>query len=249
MIKCTLITNVSWDRNLKSFIEACNKLKRGLCLKDIAKELLGTAVKPYQKMRKNKKEIEFQRFLFGLDVNYTWTEQLLEDSIIEYLKKCRVPDPHNKLGLIKVHIQNVGQGVVTRRRIEDVIGYTLSPIDCVSESAFADEEIKKTLELLEEKKSKCRIESDYPDKGSIFRDMTLGLKNAGDVIKFAISKNSGTDSNTLEFIEIIDSDIEKAHQDAESIASLEVELWTCKKKYNQRLTSIEKTAKIFDIKL
>ena len=79
--------------------------------------------------------------------------------------------------------------------------------------------------------------------------MTLGLKNAGDVIKFAISKNSGTDTNTHEFIEIIDSDIEKAHQDAESIASLEVELWTCKKKYNQRLTSIEKTAKIFDIKL
>ncbi|OPX80445.1 MAG: hypothetical protein A4E45_00065 [Methanosaeta sp. PtaB.Bin039] len=248
-IGCILVTNASWDRNLKMFIESCNDLKRGLTLSEIERNMPKTAIKSYQKMRKGKEKDIFQRLLFGLDVNYSWTESMLRDGIINYMQKCQIPEPNKKLGLIKNYILEVGQGLITRRKIEDIIECQLKPISTSSIRAPVEGDVKRSLELLAEKRSRLDLRSEYPDSESVYRDMTMGLRDAGDVIKSGILSKGGTSSITSEYANIVDSDVEKAHENAQSIARLKKELWIQQKEFEQRLTSIERIANEFEYSL
>ena len=245
-LKSTLITNISWDHDLKTFIEACKKLReRGITPNEFEKSVT-TIKSKYDSIKKGKDPEEFRRFLFGLNVLQPFTCSQIEQEIISYLKSCGIIEARSKIRQMLQLIVEKGQGVITRRQIEDIAEKPLFPISTTkSETTFPPADIKKVLTTLKVAKESFGTSSEMPDKERRFREIVHPAESASRILTPFLSDNSGnitSSSDRQEFKEIISSDIQKAREDAENIADLEVKLWTSKKRYTQRIESLEKVA-------
>lgn len=253
-IYCTLVTNVSWDKTLKKFMDVCKKLReRGSSLVEIERSM-NVIKRQYDSMKSGKDNEEFRRFLWGQKTIHTFPSNHIKEKLLSYISSCGISEPNSKLAVIIDHISGVGQGVITRRQIEDLIDKDLVPIKDISDKPiYTTQQIDSILSDFEISKSKYGAEDELPDEERKYRSMTVPVERAS---KFAlhqfdelIGTSNSSYSELKEAREIIVSDSQKAKEEAETIAQLEGETWIHKKRYAQRITSIQKTARDFGIKL
>ena len=253
-IYCTLVTNIAWDRTLKKFMDEHKRMReRGLTLTEFERSMK-TVDRTYHSMKGNKPDDQFRRFLWGLNMIYTFTPEHVRERISSYMSSCGVSEPRSKLVRIIDHISEVGQGIITRRQIEDIVNNKLAPIrDTSDRPIYSEAQISKIFSELKIAKSKYETEEEFPDVEGIYRDMTRPVGKASEVIVHLLEEKDRTSDFSSQEIQdasdIIRSDTEKAREDAQTIASLKTNLWTHEKRYTQRITSMQKTAKDFGIKL
>ena len=245
-IKCTLITSVAWEHDLKVFIEACKMLRnRGFSLHEFEK-LITTIKSKYDSIKKGRDPEEFRRFLFGLDIRQPFTCKQIELEIISYLKSCGIIEVRSKIRQMLQLIVENDQGVITRRQIEDISGKALSPItDSKCEPLFTVRDVNTILGTLKTAKEKYGTSCEMPDKEKLFRDIIRPAESASKVLMSCLSKDAGNitvSPDRDEFKEVLISDVQKVREDADTIANLEVQLWTSRTRYTQRIESIKKIA-------
>ncbi len=253
-IFCTLVTNVAWDNKLKKFMDGCRLMhERGFTLTDFERHMK-IADRIYHSMKGSKPNEQFWRYLWGMKMLPMFPSDHVKDKIINYMTSCGVSEPRSKLALIINHISEVGQGRITRRQIEDILGSNLTPIEEKSDKhIYTDAQIKKILSTLEAAKSKYATEKETPDQESIYRAMASPVERTSELLIYKLGEKSRTsDYSSLELQEaheIILSDTKKAKEEAQTVASLKSELWLHEMKYGQRISSMKKTAKDFGINL
>lgn len=251
-IYCTLVTNVAWDNKLKKFMDGCRLVReRGYTLNNF-RSYMKIAERQYNLMKGNKPNEQFWRFLWGLKMLHTFPPEHVKDKIINYMISCGISEPRSKLAQVINYISELGQGRITRRQIENIAG-NLTPIKEVSDNPiYSEVQINKILSELKIAKSNYETKEEIPDQERIFRDLTSPVEKASKLIIHRLEEKSRTSDTSPEFQEareIIISDAEKAREEAQTIASLRSELWIHEKKYTQRISSMQQTAKDFGIGL
>ena len=247
-IYCTLITNVAWSLDLKKFTNACANLReRGLMINQFEHS---TLKRKFDSMKRGKDAEQFRKFLWGLKMIHTFPPDHVKDKIIDYMASCGASEPRSKLGQVIYHISEIGQGRITRRQIEDIVGNDLIKIEESSDNhSYSQAQVGEILTNLETAKSKYGTEEEFPDKERIYRDMTYPVDQASNVIQYQLEeKGRASDfpsEETQEAYEITLSDAEKAREEAQTIASQRVELWLHETRYTQRISSMQKNCKRF----
>jgi hypothetical protein len=248
-IYCTLITNVTRSTDLETFMILCEKLRtRGYSLNRF--ENSKTINRKYNVLKKEKDPNLLYRFLWGLRMNDTFSEDYIRLKIISYLNSCKVREPKQRLKLVISHISETGQGPITRNRIADIIGSDLNPIKATSSKKYEDKELYDILFNLNTTKQKYYPDSTYPDVDATYRDMTIPVeKTANMLLSFLDGDKSLSiaDDEKVIIRETINTDLLKAKEEAQTCADFEEKKWLHKKKYTQRLDSLFKTAKEFGI--
>lgn len=252
-IYCTLFTNVAWHDTLRDFAICCEKQlhDRGMPFSQFESSI--PKRKSYETIKLGKDEDEFKRFLWGFKVISSFTLEHVKDKIIAYMKSCEIRDPQTAIAVIEAHIDKIGQGPITRRQIEELIGHNLTPTkSTTNESIYTDSDIVKILSDLDETKSKYVPESDYPDKEALLRDMTQPVKKVSKALNYHLSEKSNAPDYSSEEItearEITISDEKKALDKAREFVDLQSKLWACGMDFGSSLTSMKKTANRFGIK-
>ena len=253
-IYCTLITNVSWDSKLKTFVNACEKLyDRGLTLNEF-EQSIRVIRRQYDSLKSGKDNDELRRFLWGQKTIPTFPYNHVKERILNYISSCGISKPKSKLAKIINYISEVGQGVITRRQIENLIEYDLVPIkDASYKPIYTTPQIDKILSDLETSKSEYGTEDEFPDEDEKYRYMTVPVEKASKFFLNKLDDQIGTINSSYEELnearEIIESDTQKVKEEAKKIANLEHETWIRKKRYTQGITSMQKTANKFGIEL
>lgn len=251
-IYCTLIINVAWSLDLKQFTNACANLReRGLMISQFEHS---TLKRKFDSMKRGKDAEQFRKFLWGLKMIHTFPPDHVRDKIIDYMASCGVSEPRSKLGQVIYHISEIGQGRITRRQIEGIVGNDLIKIEESSDNhSYSQTQIGEILTNLETAKSKYGTEEEFPDEERIYRDMTYPVDQASKVIQYQLEeKGRASDfpsEETQEAYEITLSDTEKAREEAQTIASQRLELWVHETRYTQRISSMQKTANDFGINI
>lgn len=249
-IYCTLITSVALSLDLKTFMDLCEKLRdRGYSIDSFHSN--PTVKRQFDAMKTDRDEKILQRFLWGAKVIPSFTYEHIEHLIISYLNGCNVREPRKKLALVKDYISEKRQGVITRNRIIDIVESELIPIKETSSSTYNEDEVKRTLAILNTTKSKYSPVGEYPDIDAIYRDMTQTVERAAEGLLSYLDASDNTVTSTAyiaeEIREIIVADKDKAKEEAQICAELENQLWTHRKKYEQRTNSMMQTARDFGI--
>lgn len=251
-IYCTLITSVAWDLKLKMLMNACINLReRGLTLSQIEP----TALKrQFDSMKRGKDIEQFGRFLWGLGMIHTFPPDHVKGKIIDYMTSCGVSEPRSKLEQVISHISEIGQGRITRRQIEGIVGNNLIKIEESSDNhSYSQIQIGEILTNLEAAKSKYGTKEEVPDEGGLCRNMAYPVDQASKVIQYQLEEKGRTSDFPSEEIqeayEITLSDAEKAREEAHTIASIRWELWSHETRYTQRISSMQKTANAFGINI
>jgi hypothetical protein len=248
---CTLYTSVTWNKDLKIFMESCkNYREKGITIDEL-NHSMKIIDRQYRAMKGGKDHRAFNRWLWGARIVHTFPPEHIKDKIVGYLKSCGIPEPRQKLGLIMSHISEVSQGRITRRQIEEVISGELKPIEIgLEKPKYSDIEMNDILLKLKAAKFKYGAEGDIPDKERNAANMILPIKKGTNLIKNLLS-DKRTLGYSLEDIEeaneIIVSDAHKANEAAEKVAVLEFDLWLARKNYAQRISSIIEQANNFGI--
>lgn len=250
----TLFTNVSWDNTLKTFMRGGDKLRnRGSTLIEIEPSM-NNIKRLYNSMKSGKNQADFRQFLWGQKTRHTFPSSHIKEKILNYILSCGISESNSKLSIIINHISDVGQGVITRRQLEDLIGKDLVPIKDISDKPiYASQQIDKILSDLKKSKSTYGTEDELPDEEGEYRSMTVPVENASKFVLHQLDDQMITSNSSYpelkEASDIILSDSQKAKEEAETIAKLESETWIHRKRYTQRIASIQKTASDFGIEL
>ena len=248
-IYSTLFTSVTWDISLKKFCENCKKIRdSGFSALDFEKSIPHSDIRIYQSMRKNKDPDLYWRFLWGIDVTYGQSQELIERNIIDFLRQCDVKAPREKIAQIKEFISKKGQGTITKRQIEQLIDCDLNPREENQISFDYDTvQIGKLMSSLNEASSKFGYNGNIDDEVELFRERYFPVESvAKTLIKYCDFKKQN-DQVAFENIErasqIIISDQQGSFDEAKEIANLKVQLKSREKRYSDRIISIKKTAK------
>ncbi len=195
-IYCTLITNVSWDRTLKIFMRACIKLQeRGSSLSEFERSI--NVIKRQYDSIKSGNDDDFRRFLWGQKTIYTFPSNHVKEKILNYISSCGISEPNSKLAKIINHISEVGQGVITRRQIEDLLGKNLVPIKNSSDKPiYSASQIDRILTDLEISKSKYGAEDELPDDELKYRSMTVPVEKASKFVLHKLDEQVGTSNSS-----------------------------------------------------
>lgn len=251
-IRSILVTSVAWNDDLKLFMGLCEKIKtRGLTLDDLDRSPIKRRI---DSMKAGKDIARFRRFLWGLSMEHTFPPEHVKEIVLNHMDKCNVQEPRTKLALVKDHIVEKGQGVITRNEIIDIIGNHLIPIkEASNETHYSNQGISEILLGLETSKAFYGPEDEYPDEDVIYRDMTNYIDKAERVLSYKLGELDGSTDHSSEQIHtslnITRSDAEKAREEALKVAALERDLWAGKKRYAQKANSLLQTAKTFGIRL
>lgn len=248
----TLLTDVSYGHDLKIFMDLCEKARtRGYRLS--AFERNPVISRNYDLLKSGKDSDKLHLFLWGAKMVPSFTSEHIKHKIISFLKDCNVVEPQQKLALVKNYISEKGQGVITRNEIIGVIGSELIPIKETSSRSYGVADVKKLLINLKSVESKYSSQEEYPNTDNISRDMTRPVKHTADALLSFLNDNENSivsSTQTKEdFREVIITDRDKAKEEAQLCADLEMELWAHRKRYSQKLTSMAQTAKEFGIDL
>ncbi len=251
-IYCTLITNVAPDIKLKKFMDGCNHIHdKGLTLTEFESSIK-IASRMYLSMKRSKPNDQFLKFLWGLNFLSTVTIDYTKEKIVNYISSCGISQPRQKLALVMDRISEIGQGRITRRQIEEIIGNLTQIKQESDKSIYSEDRINKIKLNLETVKSEYGTEAETPDQESIFRDMTTPIEKASTFVMHQLKVKGSISDSFSEFqesYEIVLSDNQKAKEEAQIIAGLKSELWIHEKRYTQRISSIQKTARVFGIGL
>ena len=247
-VYCTLYTTTSWDSNLRHFIESCKKIKeRGFTLKEFersAKQYDRT----YRRIKANKDQELFWRFLWGLDVIDKFTLDHVEEKIVYFMKDCGVSEAWNKYRSIKDYISLKGQGRITRRQIEELIDNDLDPNQETVSVDYNQEQEKEIVIKLNNLKSQYS-NGDRPNEEKIFREIMGPIKKAELIIDSKLTRlersSDYASSDIEEKREIIESSIQKAKEEAQHIGRLQFELWTHQVKLGEKIETVEEIMKDF----
>jgi hypothetical protein len=248
---CTLYTSVSWNRDLKIFMDSCkNYRERGITVNELNRAMR-VIDRQYQAMKGSKDQREFNRWLWGVRIVHTFPPEHVKEKIIDYMKNCGIPEPRQKLGLVMDYISEVSQGRITRRQVEDIIGSELRTIEVgLEKNRYSEIEIKNALLSLNTARLKYGVDGDFPDKEKCIVDMISPIKRGTSIIKSLLDEKKFLYSSLNDYEDandIISSDAHKAKEAAEKVGNLETELWLAKKTYAQRINSIIEQASNFDI--
>ncbi|WP_292370474.1 hypothetical protein [Methanoregula sp. UBA64] len=252
LICCTLVTDIAQNHDLKVFGDAGKKIREsGWRLSDVEKST--QTIKHYfQSMRKGKKPEDFKRFLFGLKIIDKFTADQMQLEIANYLKDCGVSGPKSKIREMLQFIVEKDQGLITRTELENLAGKRLSRIITGELSAppSKNEISSALLSLSRIKQTYCETPSTFPDKDTMYRDLTTSVFTTTKVLEGVItnsSKFSVTQQDIDQYISITVSDRHHIEEESKKIVDLEEQLWISKTKFKQSLSSIEKTFSYFEI--
>lgn len=243
-IYCNLVSSVAYDRSLKIFMDRCIDLRqRGLALNDIERSM-GPILRGFQSMKRGRDLDQLGRFMWGLKMASNFPLEFVKEKILHYISKCGIPEPQLKLGLIINHISEVGQGRITRRQIEDMIGDLTLVESRLDKPIYTNTQINKYLKDLNKAKSSYGASKKIPDTEGIIRLMTSPIEKASKVLICSLeekSKISDPQGELLEACDIIKSDAQKAKEHAIAIAGLKRQLWMHQTEYIQRIKSMHTT--------
>jgi hypothetical protein len=253
-ILSTLVTNVPWDDTLRHFNQSCTTLRnRGISYAQFENSLKRHE-RVYKSMVGTRKNEDLRRFFWGFGVKDSLTLDYVKDKILEYMNKCNVRDPKAELAKIMQFISEKGQGRITRRKIEDIIGKSLTPIDkCIEKSSYSMSDIRKSFYDLDTLKTTYGTTEEFFDKDDLIWKMTLPAIRTFKRINFHLDNLNETSDFSSEEVDearqIFSSNLDKINSEATEIASLTEDLLVHKSRYKNVIVSMQRTAADFGIEL
>lgn len=242
-IYSVLFTNVANSSDIQFLIEVCREIRlKGINLDDFERKIqTKTKLRKYYFKFKNEKDFkDLYRFLWGLDINYSITEEFLQKQIEHVLYKNGIEITEKTLFPLIGLFSKKTKEIITLSQIEDILTIRLdrNNTTTVTFPEYSPEDSSIIVSNFLKFSQKFSVEKNLLTEIELKAEIYKETKKFKNLLNGKIQASTMVEDEKEMYRKIIDESIEKCTPLAEDIIEAERALHDSKQKLFRTLSSL-----------